>query len=1462
MATTCPDDSAVGIKRASRSRHEVSRRYQDGRTWRDVSACHLFLQFTLLWYSAPMKTVSPWRDVIESKNPALASVRGITESEAIAKFQEPELLEMTQNAARDHTLSLGTPMHDCMRQTWFFPIRRRQVSGPYNMVLGWNHCIGLVHIENNIYAAEWIFSHSKDGHPVHGGIGITITKAGTIDEWTVYSIEPKPRLQRVTTYTATTCSVSAMFPGRGVERIFFAHIDATPPIPFHAALKWCRRNSKFEPRQMLTIASVCPDATEAEKFNEVHPHKQIIQGGQIKEIEMPLLPNRCKIDTAVLSRGLIRGPGLSPMECNTQAGLIFEPHKTPIYRAFLGNIPGQYSVLVPGDMVPLLEDVIEEMTTIVQDLATNDKIKIPAFFGKSEAITQKANQRLEIMERLNTLEMKALEYLKGLTGGQHGHGSLHETVYEELSVLSTNPDGPYAAFNAHSTIIATVAAYYDALRTLDSDAAEIASNAILAYMRVIEIPLTPDAHAALMNQPASNYVYARPRSNVPQSTSSGGILLRARDVTGIRLFVPHTHVRTKGILPDRNAVVPFQDTPDRVIGTIFIGDDKGTKNAGIPVPSFTFRKELELLGAQMGFSVKKGWNRDLAGEWLRDPQIALSNGVFLMPTTKLDLGKLDRVNVNNPLLRLAGCVEDATSRLLPRDCYVQHSEHVDFNKVPARVMEGEGAEDTERNMTTKKSRTLVEGGNILVALNTEGTRKAIIGESSLIQSMIVLVIQSLLPEKEVNERAKRLAKSFKQTELLDYQARMTLTYAEMRDMTCPNGARLSELMMGKKPTSGEIPLLQVQRYLAKLDLTKDIIAEDLGLPTEDIVIVDQPAFHLDMAMAAGPGGVILLQSYTQSIRVLQDLLRATHGGPEALLQTFGVRNRKSPKQRPLFTRSLSMERLRQVAPEEFPARKPKRLQRSLSSGSIIPVHDQDLLFKPKRIDLSSSEDVTGSNKPSGSQRPEEQLDQQIQEIRQQLERYIDAAFALAPKMQSTEDRICAQLKAAGFVCMPVAGSFAYPAWLGRDGGDGTMVYAANPVNKMVNFFNHLGGSIRMGGGPNPKYKHGQMFYITNAATGPVGWALERHFENNVLKPLGYEHVSFLGREDGAAERSLSFAGALRCLTTVVPHFDLKISNSNTATTPIDIPTAFKTLKSDVAEEKKLIESALSEESSDSLKLVLALSVIEQIETAKTLDEGYRTIRSLPPEADVSTVKDEDKYDYVVSCLHDALADIQLKVPIARPGAVVATLWKKIGDVQLTKFHQDLVTRDLHDYLDDRIIDAFVNIVERRRAGVFCRYEVPVGLLVGTQRWVPTVDLEGIRGLAGNARVEVQVLNQGGNHWVVGVRYPQESNTAVYVYDPLQPLGIAQVTENQLRRCFNLVVDSPITRLAGPRQPFGYECGAYVCAAIEVLTRANLTPAEARGALEFSAPLVARTFDNDAIRNHINDSIDGDDLIGF
>ncbi|EYF05159.1 Ulp1 family isopeptidase [Chondromyces apiculatus] len=314
---------------------------------------------------------------------------------------------------------------------------------------------------------------------------------------------------------------------------------------------------------------------------------------------------------------------------------------------------------------------------------------------------------------------------------------------------------------------------------------------------------------------------------------------------------------------------------------------------------------------------------------------------------------------------------------------------------------------------------------------------------------------------------------------------------------------------------------------------------------------------------------------------------------------------------------------------------------------------------------------------------------------------------------------------------------------------------------------------------------------------------------------------------------------------------------------IDVQSAWKTLKADVAEEKKKIDSALQGKEkektkgadAETLKLVLAVSVLDQIEKADTLADCYRAARSLPPDANLSEVGDVDMYDYVVSSICDLLAGLTLSKKIDRPVAAQVVPWKKVGDFQLTKTHQDMLQTHLNEYLDDRVIDAFLAIVEQRRAGVYRRFDVPVGLLVATARWDPPVGLQGVRA-AGAARVEVQVINQGGNHWIVAVRFPQEDQNTVHVYDPLQPGVVSDPIKTQVRRCFNLPLLAQIRHLAGPRQPGGYECGAYVCAAIEVLSRTGVTPADARQALRDAA------FVNNTIRGNLRQSIEAGDLQGF
>ncbi len=318
--------------------------------------------------------------------------------------------------------------------------------------------------------------------------------------------------------------------------------------------------------------------------------------------------------------------------------------------------------------------------------------------------------------------------------------------------------------------------------------------------------------------------------------------------------------------------------------------------------------------------------------------------------------------------------------------------------------------------------------------------------------------------------------------------------------------------------------------------------------------------------------------------------------------------------------------------------------------------------------------------------------------------------------------------------------------------------------------------------------------------------------------------------------------------------------------PVDAALAFAQLKKDLAEEKKRLDLEIatkakvtSEKSTSAdggvLELVTAVSVIEQIESCDTLAACYRASRTLPPDEDLSKVSDDKMLAYVTSIASNLLADIAGSKKIERPAIIQVAPWKKIGDLQLTETHKTMVQARLTEYLDDRIIDAFVAIVEQRRANVLRRDDIPVGNLIATQRWAPTPDLRGVRG-GGGTRVEIQVLNQGGNHWVVAVRFPGENPNAAYVYDPLQPAAISALTQAQVRRCFSMADEHPVTRLAGPRQPLNYECGAYVCAAVEVLSRAGATPAELRTALQQAA------FVNNTIRANLYQSIEANNLAGF
>lgn len=407
---------------------------------------------------------------------------------------------------------------------------------------------------------------------------------------------------------------------------------------------------------------------------------------------------------------------------------------------------------------------------------------------------------------------------------------------------------------------------------------------------------------------------------------------------------------------------PFSDAPCRRIHAIHIGRSQPTE------PSTAYHDELKIVAATHGFRVVAGWNRpaDSGSEWLRDTQIVRDSGGFLLPRTVEDIH--EETGAKKHLMNYD--LEDRTQKFasLRPGSYVGHEDHPDFTKVPYRVASSNAtaaeSHATRQRWDAHRGDSVVEGGNILVTTRPDGERGALVGELSVLQTMVTLQWRGQIGPLDGEE------------------------FDPERELKALGDGAYGEALA------------------EALSAARQAIADDLQLDVEDVVFVEQLAFHLDMCMAVGPNDQILVQDHAASLALLAELEAETW------------------------------------EPDEEELRK----------------------------------------------------------------RYRDHAKELAESMSGPTEQVTQQLENAGYDVVRVAAVFTG----GKD---------APPIN----FLNHIAGTNDAG----------EMFYLTNAAAGRLGAAIQERFAA-VLYDLGYASVHFLG-VDGKAAESLWRSGGLRCLTAVQPY---------------------------------------------------------------------------------------------------------------------------------------------------------------------------------------------------------------------------------------------------------------------------------------------------------------------------------------
>ncbi len=282
---------------------------------------------------------------------------------------------------------------------------------------------------------------------------------------------------------------------------------------------------------------------------------------------------------------------------------------------------------------------------------------------------------------------------------------------------------------------------------------------------------------------------------------------------------------------------------DRVIGKIFLG---GTLTQDEP----QVISRLKDIGKLEGFSVEI---TKFPYTWIEDQGIVGKSGeIFAIPT--------------NQLAQFA------------------YKEYLGYS-FPSHGQAILIPEITVEDLTSLQTNSILIGGNVLVQKQKDGKPGAIIGLDSLLLSTFYLQRKGYFLKEaslvRINElinrgfdiqKIRRIIESLNRNSLL-MDDRLNKPRESMFNSDQEQRNFVSSLVIPRQFStwSQQMKINFVELFLAKQELAKTVIADDLGLPEHRIVFVNQHIFHIDMFLRPGPGAIVFIQDYEKSIELVRDL---------------------------------------------------------------------------------------------------------------------------------------------------------------------------------------------------------------------------------------------------------------------------------------------------------------------------------------------------------------------------------------------------------------------------------------------------------------------------------------------------------------------------------------------------------------------------------------------------------------
>lgn len=156
----------------------------------------------------------------------------------------------------------------------------------------------------------------------------------------------------------------------------------------------------------------------------------------------------------------------------------------------------------------------------------------------------------------------------------------------------------------------------------------------------------------------------------------------------------------------------------------------------------------------------------------------------------------------------------------------------------------------ELGMEIIKTLSVIEGGNMLTGRRANGRPYVIIGRDAVLQT--TFINKQIYTDALVDDKLK----TFIPTDDAIHRMSIMLEAGGFID---------------KSLTEDKIKQT-TRRFLAMNEISKDIIADELNTEIEDLVVVSQPDFHIDMYLRPLKDGRVLVHDYEESRKLIRQVL--------------------------------------------------------------------------------------------------------------------------------------------------------------------------------------------------------------------------------------------------------------------------------------------------------------------------------------------------------------------------------------------------------------------------------------------------------------------------------------------------------------------------------------------------------------------------------------------------------------